>query len=462
MGREREIKGKAGNMSMRFPGNRGMAVRVLACLCGLACVVGAGVSPGVAAATQLGASHFGETGEGAGQFYDPDGVAVDNDPLSSFYGDVYVADSTNNRIDRFSGSGSFQLAWGWGVASGANELQICTVLCQRAKVEEQNPPAPVNTGAVAFPSSVAVDSNTLSSSAGDVYVAEAGDIDRVEKFGPSGEFLLMFGGDVNETTNGDVCDAGEKCKRSTEGPANGQFEDLATQGTSIAVGPGGRVYVGDRARVQVFEPSGVWQETISLSGLSSTGNVTALAVDATGDVFLKDSEAAGLHEFEPDGVEKSTQFDAGSTSIAAVTVDGSGDLFVGDSGGIYAHVLKYISTTGKVVGSLGSGVVRIGFRDGMAFSEALGEVYLSEAGSQTGNNSVWALPVPPPGPSLDSESATLAPPGGIVLEGLVNPEGNETEYHFEYVNKTYFNTSGFSHATSTRAVSLAASIEDQR
>ena len=444
---------------MRFPVRRLMAARVVACLCGLACLVGVGVTPGVAAAAQLGATQLGESGSGAGQFTDPTGVAVDNDPASLFDGDVYVADYTNNRVDRFSGTGSFQLAWGWGVANGANELQSCTASCQRGKSEEEG--QHFNTGATASASGVAVDSDPLSVSAGDVYVVEAA-LGRVEKFGPSGEFLLMFGGDVNETTGGDVCDAGEKCQRGTDGSADGQFEELTGSGSSIAVGPGGRVYVGDRARVQVFEPTGVWHETISLSGLSSTGTVTALAVDAAGSVFVKDSGAAGVREFESDGVEKSTQFDVGSTSVTAVTVDGSGDVFVGDSSGgeHYVHVLKYKSATGNAVGAFGFKTVRMQSQ-GMAFSEDLDDVYVSESYDQGVSYHVWALPVPPPGPSVESESTTPAPPGGMVLEGSLNPEGNETEYHFEYVDEAGFKVSGFSHAVSTPAGLVVASLEDQ-
>ena len=51
-------------------------------------------------------------GSGAGQFEAPGGVATDSS------GDVYVADSGNERIDEFSATGSFIQAYGWGVATG--------------------------------------------------------------------------------------------------------------------------------------------------------------------------------------------------------------------------------------------------------------------------------------------------------------------------------------------------------
>ena len=451
-------------MSMRFPVCRRAALGVLACLCGLAYVLGAGIAPGVAAAAGPGVFQFGEEGQGAGQVSWPHGVAVDNDSSSPFYGDVYVSDYGNRRIDRFSGSGAFQLAWGWGVASGANELQTCTTTCQAGPREEEKS-VPTHTGAVFFPIGVAVDSDPLSLSAGDVYVVQGSDVDRVEKFGPAGEFLLMFGGGVNETTGGDICSAGEKCTRGTEGQANGEFKEPR----AIATGPSGNVYVGDQAGVQVFEPSGAWRETISLAGLSSSGDVTALAVDAAGDVFVNDSGAPGVREFEPHGVEKATQFDPGSTSITGVGVDGSGDVFVGEFIGMraprtvgYSKVLKYNAATGKVAGSFGFGTVK-GFSEGLAFTEASDAVYAAEFYSPTEGalSSVWSLPVPPPGPSIEGESVATTPPAGALLKGSVNPEGNETKYHFEYVDETDFKTSGFANAKSTPEGTLPASLEGQ-
>jgi hypothetical protein len=74
---------------------------------------------------------------------------------------------------------------------------------------------------------VTVDNDPLSPSYGDVYVVDWENF-RVEKFGPLGEFLFSFG---------------------SQGTGNGQFE-WDYEGDFIAVGPGGSVYVGDKARVQ--------------------------------------------------------------------------------------------------------------------------------------------------------------------------------------------------------------------
>ena len=47
----------------------------------------------------------------------------------------------------------------------------------------------------------------------------------VEKFTPSGEFLLMFGKEVNKTTGADVCTAGEECQPGAPGTTPGAFID---------------------------------------------------------------------------------------------------------------------------------------------------------------------------------------------------------------------------------------------
>src|SRR5207249_3749835 len=49
---------------------------------------------------------WGSLGSGDGQFNEPRGVAVDGS------GNVFVADSNNNRIQKFTNTGSFLLKWG--------------------------------------------------------------------------------------------------------------------------------------------------------------------------------------------------------------------------------------------------------------------------------------------------------------------------------------------------------------
>ena len=58
---------------------------------------------------------WGMRGESEGQFIDPRGVAVASD------GSVYVADNLNYRIQKFTSEGVFVSKWGWE----APRLRLC-------------------------------------------------------------------------------------------------------------------------------------------------------------------------------------------------------------------------------------------------------------------------------------------------------------------------------------------------
>ncbi len=430
---------------------RGMASTTLASLCGLLCVLAMGVVPAAAGATQ-----FGAEGREAGQLNGAFGVGLDQET-----GDVYVGEFGGGRVSKFDGSGSFLFAWGWRVNEEhpAVELQTCTVATGCLGGNE-------GSGAGQFTGTggaegVAVDNDPLSFSYKDVYVVDFSN-HRVQKFDPSGKFLLMFGGHVNEAKDNtpaateaekDVCIAGEACTRGSEGTDDGEFE-WAYKDSYIAVGPGGAVYVGDKARVQVFEPSGAWRENVSLTGLSSTGKVTALTVDSAGDMFLADEGVAGVREFEPGGIEKATQFDAGSTSIEAITVDKAGELFVADGTGGF-HIAEY-DPSGVQLSSFGSKTA--GEARGIVFSESLDELYTSTYAS------IFVLTPSAPGPVIapESERATAELRGAATLEAVVNPEGNATTAHFEYVDDKSFKENGYASATSTKPQSIGSSFGEEQ
>jgi hypothetical protein len=166
-----------------------------------------------------GATPFGTEGNAAGQLSGALGLGLDQES-----GDVYVGEFSDERVSKFDGSsGGFLFAWGWKVKEEhpAEELQTCTVSSGCLKGE-------AGPGAGEFASScgaagVAVDNDPLSSSYKDVYVVDFCH-HRVQKFDPSGKFLLMFGGHVNETTGGNVCVAGEACTRGSEGSGDSEFE----------------------------------------------------------------------------------------------------------------------------------------------------------------------------------------------------------------------------------------------
>ena len=120
----------------------------------------------------------GIAGGGAGQLYNPRGVATDSS------GDVYVADSSNSRIDEFSAAGAFIKAYGWGVIDGASQFETCTTTCQAGI-------AGGGAGQLYDPTGVATDSS------GDVYVADAGN-DRIDEFSAAGAFIKAYGWGVSD------------------------------------------------------------------------------------------------------------------------------------------------------------------------------------------------------------------------------------------------------------------------
>lgn len=218
----------------------------------------------------------GSLGKEAGAFEYPLGVAS-----GAAANRLYVADRSNDRIQVFTLQGVFVGEFG--------------------------------AGQLAEPMSVAVDQ-----ASGDVYVLDWAH-HRVVKYTSSGEFLLMVGGEVNETedntpgateaqknlcTAEEVKNLGVKCKAGVEGAAgtkpHGAFRSPRDRGDLLAVGPGGVLYVGDEGRVQEFEADGEYRE-----GLPVAGIVEALAVDSAGDIYLIDESepAATIRKLTAAGTE---------------------------------------------------------------------------------------------------------------------------------------------------------------
>ncbi len=452
-------------------GARRLTLATAVALCAVACMLGLGEGSAWAAGGSL---LFGQFGNEAGQISyvggGAYGMAIDRET-----GDIYVGDAANQRVDEFAGSGQFLSGWGWGVippsegGEGADEFQVCT---SATGCREGLGGSGVGEFTGEDASGVAVDNDPLSSSHGDVYVVDLGN-HRVQKFDSEGKFLMMFGGHVNKTTNGDVCVAGEACGAGSEGTGDGEF-NLAVRASQIAVGPGGDVYVGDQARVEVFEPSGVWKENISLAGLSTEGKVTSIAVNAAGDVFVKDEGVPGVREFEADGVELPVRFDEGSQSVGGVALDVAGDLFVSDkSGGV--HFLEF-APSGEELDNFGGGTLQSFSANAneqnqaMVFDEASEELlvygsnnYAQANDHEYGHYGVWGFPVPPAGPLVESGSEKASPgsQGNATFEALVNPEGKETSYRFEYVDEEDFRASGYADASVTTLASAGSSFEDQ-
>ena len=96
---------------------------------------------------------WGEFGSGNGRFDYPYGIAIDDSD------NVYVADTYNDRIQKFDPNGGFLTKWG---TSGSGDGQF------------------------SWPSMIAIDSS------GNVYVSDWDNF-RIQKFDPNGAFITKWG-----------------------------------------------------------------------------------------------------------------------------------------------------------------------------------------------------------------------------------------------------------------------------
>jgi hypothetical protein len=429
----------------------------------------------LSAAPGAGAAEFDfcSPGSGAGQCSGPEGVAVDTSSGEPSSGHVYVADRENNRIDVFDSAGTFLFAFGWGVADGANELQTCGPAAASPTASCSAGIAGSGTGQFNKPVGVAVDNVAGSSSRHDLYVATNNNY-RIQKFDPEGSFLRMWGWDVvasgpgNSGSGFEVCvpASGDVCKEGVRGGGEGQFSNDPAENSSdsIGIGPGGEVYVRDTVaidgvhfnnRVEKFEASGAFSETISLA---ASGIPQAFAVDSnSGDFYFASFPTfsgvlkEGIGRYHPDGTPYGSPYPLDvNPSTVALTVDGSGDLFASQvelaaspgSGTLYALVSKF-NAGGEPLRRFAYGTPQAG--SGLAAYPSL------EAGvfAVQGNSSrVEYIEVPAPGPIVVPPSVEADPVGNAkaTLNAEINPEGKETSYQFQYLTQATYQQQGNSFA----------------
>jgi len=204
----------------------------------------------------------GTNGSGNGEFNLPHGIAVDGN------GNVYVSDSSNDRIQKFDADGNYAGQWG-GLGDEGGQFDN--------------------------PTGVAVDD------AGNVYVADSFN-NRVQKFDAAGNFLLAWGYNVIDGggINFEICTPADTCQAGSSATGNGAFDDpfgVAVYGTTV--------YVADtfNHRVQVFDTNGNYLDQWGSegNGNSQFDRPYGLAADAAGNIYVADSNNARMQKFDGDG-----------------------------------------------------------------------------------------------------------------------------------------------------------------
>ncbi len=255
----------------------------------------------------------GIAGSLGGEFNGVAGVSTD------LAGNVYVAETGNDRVQKFDSAGNFLFAIGKDViaGSGSGNAEICTVAVSCKQGETTS----VQGGEFSNPSDVATDPAN-----GDFYVADS-TRRRVQKFDSSGNFLAAWGKDVKISdpgTGAEICTVATDCKGGVaSGTLGGEFETPAGIETDAA----GNVYVaeGTNNRVQKLNSSGTfllaWGKDVKISDAGTGPEICTVASDckagtlttAQGGEFNNPTDvatiAAGAVFVSDDGNERIQKFD---------------------------------------------------------------------------------------------------------------------------------------------------------
>jgi len=288
----------------------------------------------------------GEEGVSPGEFYLPRDAAVGQD------GELYVADTGNHRIERFTADGELISTWG-GYANAA---------------EGEAPGGTFNE-----PWGLAVAPN------GDVYVADTWN-HRVQWFSPDGDFKGMFG---------------------SEGLGQDSFSFWGPR--DVAVDSQGRVYVADTGNklVKVFSAEGEYLAQFGGAGYlpGQLDEPVGLAVGAFDRVYVADTwnhRVQVFQELNPNQYDLVAAWDVEAwfgqslDNKPYLAVDPDGQVCLTDPEGL--RVLCF-SGTGEFLygwgGGLGSAQDQFALLSGIAFSPQ-GEVWVVD----TGNQRVMRFPQP--------------------------------------------------------------------
>ena len=226
------------------------------------------------------------------------------------------------------------------------------------------------TTALSGPTDVGVDQSSHA-----IYVTDPGNR-RVLKFDSTGNFVLMFGKAVNQTTGGDVCTAasGNTCQAGTAGSGSGQFTTPTFLAVDNSTGPSaGDVYVSDTGTdlVQKFDSSGhvipTWGALGQQDGSGTPyaegtgwapfGGQGGIDVDPMGHLFVTVIETGALLEYSQDGTFR--EYGYACCGGFGFKVDSAGSWYVSDS----QRVIKVVPIfhSGNTLGPLTSTVPTTGF-----------------------------------------------------------------------------------------------------
>jgi len=238
---------------------------------------------------------FGYFGSGNGQFINPYDIAVDS---SGFF---YVADTKNHRVQKLTSDGQYITQWG---SQGTNDGQF------------------------SWPEGIAVDAS------GFVYVS-CSQNHRIQKFTAEGEFVTKWGG---------------------YGVSDGRFSSPA----GIATDTRGYVLVADKSnnRIQWFTSNGTFLTKWSSGGIDEArfNSPESIAVDSDGFIYIADTYNNRIQKFTSDGqfVTEWGSYGLGEGEFyypEGIAVDNNGFIYIADT---YNYRIQKFDSNGGFMDEWGS------------------------------------------------------------------------------------------------------------
>lgn len=257
------------------------------------------------------AKTFGGPGNAPGQFFEPRGVAADA------RGTLYVADSKNNRIQVFDGTGQFVRQFGskgaglaefnepGGVATDEQgDLWVADTWNARVVHYSADGKA---LAAIGGPENAFFGPRAVIVSKGIVFVADTGN-KKIVRFDREGKRLGDFGGD---------------------GSGPGQF----VEPVGLAADPAGNVYVADTGnhRIQVFDGEGKFLRQFPVSGWKDFYTEPYLAIGPGDMLFVTDAWGGRIAVYDSRGtMRRSWKADGEFKQPTGIAIDPYGRVIVSD------------------------------------------------------------------------------------------------------------------------------------
>ncbi len=232
------------------------------------------------------------------------------------------------------------------LAATSADAQLFNFTTLAGSAARGNVDGPAATAQFNSPGSAAMDTN------GNLYVADAAD-DTIRKIAPNGTVITFAG------------------SPGVSGSADGAGTNALFNGPqAVAVDGSGNVYVADTGNftIRTITPAGAVSTLAGVAGMSGSADGAgtnalfdepgAIAVDASGNIFVADTWNHTIREISPAGVVETIAGSPGNFGYtnavgtnalfyepAGVAVDSSDDVFVADTGN---NVIREISSGGAV------------------------------------------------------------------------------------------------------------------